>query len=157
MFLFLLLFFFLLLFVYLFIYLIGHFIHLHFKYYHPSQFPLSKPSAPSSLLLPLWGFSPIYPPTHASSSYHHPSLGHQTSTGPRAFPLINARWSNPLVYLQLETWIPSCVLFGWWFSLWELWGYWLIHIVLLPVGLQTPPDPLVLSLASPLGTLCSVQ
>uniref|UniRef100_A0A0V1KH06 Uncharacterized protein n=1 Tax=Trichinella nativa TaxID=6335 RepID=A0A0V1KH06_9BILA len=28
--------------------------------------------------------------------------------------------------MQLETWIPSCVLFDWWFSPWELWEYWLL-------------------------------
>ena len=26
---------------------------------------------------------------------------------------------------------------GWWFSPRELWGYWLVHIVVLPMGLQT--------------------
>ena len=33
----------------------------------------------------------------------------------------------------------------------------LVDIVLLPMGLQTPSAPLVLSLAPPLGSLCSVQ
>ena len=47
-------------------------------------------------------------------------------------------------------------LFGWWFNLWELQGLWLVDIV-LPMGLQTPSSPSVLSLASPLGTPCSVQ
>jgi hypothetical protein len=36
-------------------------------------------------------------------------------------------------------------------------GYWLVHIVLPPMGLQTPSAPWVLSLALSLGTLCSVQ
>jgi hypothetical protein len=35
--------------------------------------------------------------------------------------------------------------------------YWLVHIVVPPMGLQTPSAPWVLSLASPLGTLHSVQ
>jgi hypothetical protein len=35
-------------------------------------------------------------------------------------------------------------------------GYWLVHIV-LPIGLQTPSAPWVLSLAPSLGTPCSVQ
>ena len=30
-------------------------------------------------------------------------------------------------------------------------GYWLVHIVALPIGLQIPPAPWVLSLAPPLG------
>jgi hypothetical protein len=33
----------------------------------------------------------------------------------------------------------------------------LVHIVVPPLGLQTPSPPLVLSLTSPLGTLLSVQ
>jgi hypothetical protein len=24
--------------------------------------------------------------------------------------------------MRLEPWVPPCVLFGWWFSPWELWG-----------------------------------
>jgi hypothetical protein len=49
------------------------------------------------------------------------------------------------------------VLFGWWFSPWEFWGYWLVHIVVPPMRLQTPPAPWVLSLAPSLSTLCSVK
>ena len=36
-------------------------------------------------------------------------------------------------------------------------GYWLVHIVVPPMGLQTPSAPWVLSLAPPLGALRSVQ
>jgi hypothetical protein len=36
----------------------------------------------------------------------------------------------------LEPWVPPCVLFGWWFSPRELWSYWLVHIVVPPMGLQ---------------------
>ena len=39
---------------------------------------------------------------------------------------------------------------------WELWKYWVAHIV-PPVVLQTPLAPWVLSLAPSLRTLCSVQ
>jgi hypothetical protein len=39
----------------------------------------------------------------------------------------------------------------------ELWGYWLVHIVFPPMGLQTPSAPWVLSLAPSLGTLCFIQ
>ena len=59
--------------------------------------------------------------------------------------------------MTLEPWIPPCVLFGWWFNPWELWEYWLVHIVVPPVELQTPSFSWILSLAPPLGTLCSVQ
>jgi hypothetical protein len=59
--------------------------------------------------------------------------------------------------MQLEPWFPSYVHFTWWFSPWELWSYWLVHIVVPPRGLKTPSAPWVLSLARSLATLCSVQ
>jgi hypothetical protein len=59
--------------------------------------------------------------------------------------------------MWLEPWVPPCVLFGWWFSSWELWGYWLVLIVDPPMGLQTPSALWVPSLAPPLGILCSGQ
>jgi hypothetical protein len=59
--------------------------------------------------------------------------------------------------MQLEPWVPPCAIFGWWINPWELWGYWLVHIVVPPMCLQTPSTPWVLSLAPTLGTLCSVQ
>jgi hypothetical protein len=39
----------------------------------------------------------------------------------------------------------------------ELQGHWLVHIVVQPIVLQTPLAPWVLSLAPPLGALCSIQ
>jgi hypothetical protein len=36
-------------------------------------------------------------------------------------------------------------------------GVWLVDIIVLPIGLQTPSVPSVLSLTPPLGTPCSVQ
>ena len=39
------------------------------------------------------------------------------------------------------------------FSPWKLWGYWLVHIVAPPMGLQTLSPPWLLSLAPPLGAL----
>jgi hypothetical protein len=54
--------------------------------------------------------------------------------------------------MQLEPWIPPCVLLGWWFSPSEVWGVWLTDIIVLPMGLQTPSVPSVLSPSPPLGT-----
>ena len=62
-----------------------------------------------------------------------------------------------ILHMQLRPWAPPCVLFGWWFSPWEIWGYWLVHIVVPPMELQTPSAPWVLSLAPSLEILCSVQ
>jgi hypothetical protein len=47
------------------------------------------------------------------------------------------------ILCYISSWIhgfPPCVLFGWWFSPWELWrgGVWLVDIVVLSMDLQTP-------------------
>ena len=55
--------------------------------------------------------------------------------------------------MQLEPW----VLFGQWFSLWELLQVWLVVIVVLPMGLQSPSAPSAFSLTPPLESPCSVQ
>jgi hypothetical protein len=47
-------------------------------------------------------------------------------------------------------------LIGWWFNSMKLWGYWLVHIDVSHMGLQTPSTPWVLSLDPSMGTLCSV-
>jgi hypothetical protein len=86
-----------------------------------------------------------------------PILGQRTFTGPRATPPIDDWLGHPLLHMQLEPQVPPCVLFDWWFSPKELWGYWLVHIAVPPMGLQTPSVPCVLSLAPSLGILYSVQ
>ena len=45
-----------------------------------------------------------------------------------------------------------CVLFGW-FTPWELWGVWLVDIVVLPMGLKTPSAPYSSCPNFPLGVL----
>jgi hypothetical protein len=116
-----------------------------------SPFPVS--SLKISYPLPLLS----NPPTLTSWPCHSPVLGHRTFTRPRASPPIDGQLGHPLLYMQLEPHLPPCVFFDWWFSPKELWGYWLVHIVVPPMGLQTPSAPLVLSLAPSLGTLCSIQ
>jgi hypothetical protein len=74
-----------------------------------------------------------------------------------ASPPIDGRLGHPLLHVQLETQVPPCVFFDWWFSPRELWGYWLVHIVVPPMGLQTSSAPWILYLAPSLGTLCSIQ
>jgi hypothetical protein len=134
-------------------FLIRYFLYLDFNCYPLSLFP-------SRNSLSLWPASMRvfrHPPTPASPPWHSPTLGHQAFTGPRAFLPIDVLQSHPLLHIPLEPWIPPCVHFGWWFSLPELWWYLLVHIVVLPMGLQIPSAPSVLSLAPPLGTRCSVQ
>jgi hypothetical protein len=79
--------------------------------------------------------------------------GHQGPTEPRALLPLMPDKGHPLLYMYLA-WAmgPSCVLFGWWFSPWELWGVQLVDIV-LPMGLQSPPVPSVLPYLFHLGLL----
>jgi len=51
---------------------------------------------------------------------------------------LSSHWC--LLDMLLEPWFTPCVLFGWWFSPWELCCVWLVNIV-LPIGLQTPSVP----------------
>ena len=87
---------------------------------------------------------------HCTGAYDHCKT-------PRASPPIDGQLGHPLLHMQLETWVPPCVFFDWWFSPRELWAYWLVHIVAPPLGLQTPSVPWVLSQTPLMGTLCSVQ
>ena len=128
---------------YLFIY---HFIHLHFKFCTSSQFSLCNPTPPHTLPLCLYEGAP--PPTHPLPP--HPSsiplpcgIQPPQDQGP-PLPLMPIRQSSATYWLEL--WIPPCVLFGWWFSPWELWVVCLIDLVLL-MGLQSSSAPSVLPLA----------
>ena len=112
-----------------FLFFIRYFLHLHTKCY------LQSPLYPTPSLFPNL-------PTPASWPCHSPVLGHMIFTRPRASPDIDCRLGHPLLYMQLET---------------QFWGYWLIHIVVPPIGLQNPLAPWVLSLAPSLGALCSIQ
>jgi hypothetical protein len=102
--------------------------------------------------------SPAPQPTYSHSwSLHSPILGHRTFTGLRASPPIDERLGHPLLHIQLEPQVLPRVFFDWQFSRRELWGYWLVHIVVPPMGLQIPSAPWVLSVAPSLGTMYSVQ
>jgi hypothetical protein len=67
---------------------------------------------------------------------------------------------NKVILCYICGWSNGSLNVGWWFSPWELRVVvvvWLIDIVALPMRLQTPSDPSVLSLISPFVTLCSLQ
>jgi hypothetical protein len=115
--------------------LIGHFLYLHFKWYPLSWFPTphQRPPIPSLPLL-LWGCSPTHPTTSASPPWHCPSPGHWAFKGPRTSSPTDAQQGHPLLHMWLVLCVPPCVLFGWWFSSWELWGRgsgWLILLFFL--------------------------
>ena len=118
-----------------------------------SPFLVLPPDIPSpvSSLFPLLTNSL----TPASWPWHSPTLGHRAFTGPRTSSPIDVPLGHPLLHMQLEPWVPPCVLFSWWFNPWELWR--LVHIVVPPMGLLTPSAPWVLFLTPSLETLCSVQ
>ena len=58
-------------------------------------------------------------------------MGHNIFTGPKDSPPIDDQLGHSLLHIQLEPWVPPHVLFVWWFSLWGLCGYCLVHIVAL--------------------------
>lgn len=121
----------------------------------PSWLPLRKHPhiSPSSCLYE--DAPPTTPSCLPTLALHYtgaPNLG-RTMT----IPPTDAWQGHPLLHMWLEPWVASCVLFGWWFSPSELWGIWLVDIVVFPMMLQTPSAPSVLSLSPPLGTLFLVQ
>jgi hypothetical protein len=88
--------------------------------------------------------SPIHPLLLPGLAF--PILEHIIFTRPRASPPIEGQLGHPLLHMQLETQ-----------ALGGGGGYWLVHIVVPPIGLQTPLAPWVLSLSPSLGALCSIQ
>jgi hypothetical protein len=77
-----------------------------------SPFLISPPTPPHTpsllLLLP-------NPPTLTPLFWHSPTLGHRAFSRPRASPPIDAQQGHSLLHMQLEPWVPPCVLFGWWY------------------------------------------
>jgi hypothetical protein len=100
---------------------------------------------------------PAPQPTHSHSwSWYSPILEHRAFTGPRASPPVD-RLGHPLLHMQLEPQVPPCVFFDWWYSSKELWGYWLVHIDVPSMGLQSPSAPWVFLWLLHWSFLCSIQ
>ena len=78
-----------------------------------------------------------YPPTPTSWPWHSPVLGHIKFASPMGLSS-DGQLGHLLIHMQLESRAP---------------GYWLVHNVVPPIGLQIPLAPWVLSLAPPLGAL----
>jgi hypothetical protein len=104
------------------------FLYLHFQCY---------PKVPQTLPLPL-----PYPSTPTFWPWRSPVLGHIKFAIPRglSFHWCPTRPSSD-TYAARDR---------------SSRGYWLVHIVVPPIGLQIPLAPWVLSLAPPLGALCSI-
>jgi hypothetical protein len=56
----------------------------------------------------------LFPHSPAHQLTHSCFLGHRNFTGPRDSPPINNPLGHPLLHMQLESWVPQCVFFGWW-------------------------------------------
>ena len=115
-----------------------------------SPFLVSPQKLPIPLPLPVL----LCAPTHS----HFPTLacGYTGALNLHRTKDLSSHWCltrpSSAIY-ALEPWDP---LFCWWLSPWVLWEVWFVHIVVLPIRLQTPSNPSVLPLTPPLGTLWSV-
>ena len=88
------------------------------------SFQVSPPETPYPIVPPLllWQCSFIYSATLSCLLWHFPALGHQAFPGLKASSPIDAQQGHPLLHMRLKPWVTPCVLSGWWFSPWELWG-----------------------------------
>jgi hypothetical protein len=127
--------------IYIHIYIIRYSICLYFTWYPLSLFLPQKPHIPSPLPLLLAGCYPIHLPTPPSLPWHSSTLGHRAFIGPRASLPIDAQQGHPLLHMQLEPWVPPCVLFGLLFDPSELREI-LADIVVFHIVLQSPSVPL---------------
>ena len=144
------------------------FLHIFYLFYvftfqMLSPFPVSLPETSCLAPHPTRASMRVLP--HPLTQSHTPTLafpymgcgwgGNRAFTGPRASPPIDARQGHLLLYIQLESWVPPCVLFGGLVPGSLGVGGQLVDIV-DPMGLQSPSAPSVL-LNPPLGSPCSVQ
>ena len=103
----------------------GYFINIHFKFY---PFPGSPPpenllSHPSSCF-----YGGVSPPTHPLQPANTCILLHWSIKPSQAQGHLLQLMPDKAILCYI------CVFLGWWFSPWELWGFWLIDTVVLPMG-----------------------
>jgi hypothetical protein len=121
----------------------------------PPPFPVSPLQAPITSPLPFTSKKMLpHTPTHScltplASPYSGASSLQKTKVVP--IPLVP---DKAICYICTWSYDPCMyrLLVGG-----ELWRVWLVDIVVLPMGLQSPPAPSVHPLTLPLGSLTSVQ
>ena len=116
---------------------IDYFNYLHLKCYPPSWSFLHN-SPTSSLSTCYYVGAP--PPTYLLLTYC-PCISLYWGIKPpqdqaSSFPLIPDK--AVLCYICSWSCGSLCVLFGGWFSPWELWEVWLVDTIALPMGCETP-------------------
>jgi hypothetical protein len=123
---------------------IRYFLYLHVKSYLLSSFPLRNTPIPSP---------------SSTCTLTHPSLFPvlafpYTKSSQSQGPLLSLM-SHKAILCYICSWsLQSLLVYSLAGGPWELWGYWLVHIIVPFMGtMQTPSAPWVLSLALPLGTL----
>jgi hypothetical protein len=119
-------------------------------------FQVSPPQTSHPIHPPLCLYEGI-PPYSCLNALAFPCAEVSSLHRTKGLPPIDARSSHPLLHKQLELWAPPCVLFGWWFTPWEIWVVRLVDTVVFPMGLQTPSAPSVCPPTLPLGSLGSVE
>jgi hypothetical protein len=87
----------------------------------PFPVPTPHPKILYPIRSPLASMRVLPPPSHPLPPPHTGIPLHWGIEPSRASPLIDAQQGHPLLHMQLEPWVPPCVLLGWWFRPWELW------------------------------------
>jgi len=128
------------------------FIYLHFKCYPFYLFPAINHLPHPPLPHLLWSYS-LTPISSHLPALIFPYTEGPALAGPRTSPPIDAQQGHPLLHMKRELWVCPHVLFGWWFSPWQLW---FIGIVIL-MWLQAPSALSILSLTPPMRTWLLVQ
>ena len=76
------------------------------------SFPSTNPLCYHPPLASMRAFPHPLTHTHLTTLVFPPTLGHQVFTGQRTSPRTDVRQGHPLLHMQMEPWVPPCVLFA---------------------------------------------
>lgn len=101
------------------------FLYWIFSYFHLKLYAHSSIHSQKTLsnLPSHWSYEDVFH-THNPTTppWLSPTLGHLALSGTSPSTLIEAWLRILLLLMRLETWFSPCVLFGWWFNSWDLYG-----------------------------------